>query len=436
MSQTPTPNQEINRRQFLESSAVTTAQVAAGVVGLSAVATAAASPQNRVSVAVIGINQQGQHLATLLANQADVDVVALCDVDSNLLPAAVSAVENVQGRAPRTVGDYRRLLDDPSIDAVVVATPDHWHASMAIAACQAGKDVYVETPVAHNIRESEQMLLAAQKHQRVVHTGMHQRSGDHFQSAVNFVRSGELGKVHLAKAWTTHARKGIGKKQTAAVPAGVDYEMWLGPAPKREFQPNRFHYNWHWFWDYGSGELGNWGLHMLDIARWGLNVELPERVSASGGKYFFKDDQETPDTLLVNYTFDDQTITWEHRLWSQRGIEGRNAAVAFYGDRGTLIVDRSGWKVYGNQKSKFVDQSESEQTHLRQFVNRVKERNISIASLYEGHLSTSLCHLGNIAHRMNREIVWNSTTNSFGSDANANTLLSREYRTNWELPVV
>ena len=241
---------DLNRRQFLGSSAANAAGMAAGMVGLSgATAAAKSSPGERVSLGVIGIRGQGKFLASSMATFADADVVAVCDVDESLLPIASKAVESNQGRAPRLEQDFRRLLDDPSIDAVVIAAPDHWHALMTIMACQAGKDVYVEKPISHNIIEGERMIAAARKYQRIVQTGIHQRSGSHFQSAVEFVRSGKLGRVNLAKAWTIHKRKPIGFKHDAPTPDGVDYEMWLGPAPKRAFNPNRFHYNWHWFWD-------------------------------------------------------------------------------------------------------------------------------------------------------------------------------------------
>ena len=428
---------EINRRQFLGSSAANAAGMAAGMVGLAgATAAAKSSPAERVSLGVIGIRGQGKFLATSMAKFADADVVAVCDVDKSLLPIASKAIESNQGRAPRTEQDFRRLLDDRSIDAVVIAAPDHWHALMTIMACQAGKDVYVEKPISHNIIEGERMIAAARKYQRVVQAGIHQRSGSHFQSAVEFVRSGKLGRVHLAKAWTIHKRKPIGFKQDAPTPEGVDYEMWLGPAPKRAFNPNRFHYNWHWFWDYGTGEMGNWGVHMLDIARWGLGVELPTRVSASGGKFYFNDEQQTPDTHLVQYDFSDKRITWEHRLWSSHGTEGRSAAAAFYGDQGTLVVDRSGWKVYDLKEPITSDSSEQARTHHRNFIDCIKSRQAPTSEIEIGHITSVLCHLGNISYRLGREITFDPQQRNFGSDSEANILLGREYNKKWQLPEV
>lgn len=408
---------------------------AAGVVSLAGVAAAKAAPGERMAVGVVGVRSQGKTLAAALAAFPDVDIAAMCDVDEGLLPPAACEVETWQGHSPRLLTDFRRLLDDPSIDAVVVATPDHWHAPMTILACQAGKDVYVEKPVSHSLAEGPAMIAAAQKYRRVVQAGLQQRSGEHFRSAIEYVQSGKLGSVHLAKAWTVHQRKSIGFKKDVPLPAGVNYDLWLGPAPSRPFNPNRFHYNWHWFWDYGTGELGNWGVHLLDVARWGLGVDFPTQVSAAGGKHHFHDDQQTPDTLLVNYAYPGKTITWEHRLWSAHGIEGRSAAVAFCGDRGTLIVDRGGWKVYGQKESVAAGPSNLLEPHLRNFVDCVKTREIPACSIETGHVSSALCHLGNIAYRVGQSVHVNPTSGTVVDDAAASQLARREYRAPWLLPL-
>lgn len=423
---------EINRREFLNSSAKNAAGMAAGVVGLGAVAKA--STRERVRLGVIGVRSQGKALATSMAAFSDAEVTAICDVDQSLLPVVSQAVEDVQGFAPRQHSDFRQVLDDPTIDAVVVATPDHWHALMTIMACQAGKDVYVEKPVSHNIAEGCAMVAAARHHGRVVQSGLQQRSGAHFRTAVELVRSGGLGQVRLAKAWTVHRRKPIGTRRDASPPATVDYEMWLGPAPARTFNPNRFHQNWHWFWDYGTGELGNWGVHMLDVARWGLGVDLPTQISASGGRYHFDDDQETPDTLVVNYGFPAATITWEHRHWSSHGVEGRSAAAAFYGEDGTLVIDRGGWKVYDRKETLTADSSELARAHQRNFLDCIKTRQQPAADIEIGHLSSTLCHLGNIAYRLGRGVSFDPGKLDFGDDSEANALLGREYRQPWKLP--
>ena len=436
---------DLSRRQFLGKSAQNAAGVAAGMVGLSG-AVAQASPGERVRLGVIGVRNQGKKLAASLAGFADVDISTVCDVDQDVFPKAMQSIETAQGFAAKTETDFRRVLDDNSIDGVVIATPDHWHAVMTILACQAGKDVYVEKPVSHNIAEGRAMIAVAADNDRIVQSGLQQRSGSHFQSAIEYVASGKLGNVNLAKAWTVHRRKPVGVKKNERAPKRVDYELWLGPAAQSEFNPNRFHYNWRWFWDFGTGELGNWGVHMLDIARWGLNVELPTRISASGGKYSFRDDQETPDTLVAQYEFanvdgvnttetNSKTIVWEHRQWSNHGIEGRSAAAAFYGENGTLIVDRGGWKVYDQKQPTTSNSSELAQTHQRNFVDCIKTRQTPTADLEIGHISSTLCHLGNIAFKLGREVRFDPESENFDADTEANALLSREYRKPWTIEV-
>jgi len=424
----------INRREFLGSSAVNAAGMAVGMVGVGLASAGTAPPSERVRLGIIGVRSQGFELAKTFAALRDAEVAAVCDVDERLLPAAVSAVEESQQRPPSKHVDFRRLLDDPSLDAVVIAAPDHWHAAMTVLACAAGKDVYVEAPLSLAFNEGRAMVAAADNAQRIVQCGLQQRSGRHFQSAVNFVRSGKLGTVRMARAWCVHRRKSIGFKADTATPDGVDYNLWLGPAPLRSFNPNRFHHNWHWYWDYGTGELGNWGVHLLDVARWGLGVELPSRIASTGGKHYFNDDRETPDTQIVHFSYDNRTtIIWEHRLWSAHGMEGRSAACAFYGENGTLIVDRGGWKVYGQKNAPGDGPSELLQTHCRNFLDCVKTRKTPVANPQTAHLSSSLCHLGNIAHRIGRELDFDPTSCSF-PDETANRLLDRECRSPWSLP--
>ena len=426
---------DLSRRQFLGRSAKNAAEVAAGIVALSGTSLLANDSQ-RLRVGVIGVRTQGRHLAAQLAELPDVEVTTLCDVDRSLEAPAIRAVEEISGKAPRWETDFRRMLDDRDIDAVVIATPDHWHAVMGVMACLAGKDVYLEKPVSHTIEEGQRLIDAARKHGRVMQTGLQQRSGSHFQSAVELVRSGRLGDVRLAKAWLANARKPIGHRQDETVPQGVAYDLWLGPAAERAFCSNRFHHNWRSFWAYGTGELGNWGVHLLDVARWGLGVEYPKSVSAVGGKYVFNDDQETPDTLLVSFNYPQHAITWEHRQWSNHGLEGRGSGVSFHGEHGTLVVDRSGWKVYDSKERLTSDTSEQVKSHLRNFIDCVKTRQRPNADIEIGHVSTTLCHLGNIAWRLGREVRFDSQTQSFGDDSQANAFLSKTYRDPWGLPTV
>ncbi len=427
---------DLSRRQFLGRSAKNAAGVAVGMVGLSAGVALAASANCRLRIGVLGVRNQGRQLASLFAEEPNVDVAVLCDVDRNLEVGARKAVRDLTGREVRWESDFRRVLDDSSIDAVVIATPDHWHAIMGVMASQAGKDCYLEKPVSHTIEEGQRLVAAARKYGRIVQTGLQQRSGSHFQSAVELVKSGKLGAVRLAKAWFANARKPIGHRRDDVPPSGLDYEMWLGPAPTHAFTSNRCHYNWRAFWDYGTGELGNWGVHLLDVARWGLGVELPQRVSAAGGKYCFEDDQETPDTLHATFSYPQHTILWEHRLWTNHGLEGRGSGVSFHGERGTLVVDRSGWKVYDSDERLTSDTSEQQKAHIRNFLDCVRSRQTPAADIEIGHISTTLCHLGNIAWRVGREVCFDAATHSFGSDLTANALLTKDYRAPWLLPVV
>ncbi len=429
---------EMNRRRFLGEGARNAAGVAAaGVMGWHAPAVAGgASPADRLRVGVIGVRSQGKTLAVETARLPGVEVAALCDVDASMLERTARELKKTQPKVPRWYADFRHLLDDSSIDAVLIATPDHWHAAMTVLACQAGKDVYVEKPVAQTIDEGNRMIAVAQHEGRVVQCGLQQRSGDHFRSAVEFVQSGQLGKVRLAKAWSVHRRQPITRKPDAAVPAGIDYDLWQGPAPERSFNAGRLHYHWRWCWDYGTGELGNWGVHLLDIARWGLGVELPDRVAATGSPRPTHAEQtsQTPETLTVQYAYPDVTILWEHRLWTPHGNEGRATGTAFYGDRGTLIVDRSGWKVYDRSESLTADASELKRAHLNNFYDAVRQRTQPACDLRTGQTSSTLCHLGNIAYRLGHEVTFDAETQDFGDDTQANSLLSGSYRSPWKLP--
>ncbi len=432
-------NAEMNRRRFLGEGARNAAGVAAaGMVGWHAPAVAGQmSPADRLRVGVIGVRSQGKTLAVETAALPGADVVALCDVDASMLQRAARELEKAQPLAPQLYADFRRLLDNPSLDAVLIATPDHWHAAMTVLACQAGKDVYVEKPVAQTIDEGNRMIAVAQHEGRVVQCGLQQRSGAHFRSAVELVRGGMIGKVRLAKAWSVHRRQPVAWKPDTAVPPGIDYDLWQGPAPERPFNASRFHYHWRWCWDYGTGELGNWGVHLLDIARWGLGVELPDRVAATGSPQpaGHKQTSQTPETLAVQYAYRDVTILWEHRLWTQHGNEGRATGTAFYGDEGTLIVDRSGWKVYDRSKAVTADTSELKRSHLTNFYDAVRQRTQPACDLRTGQISSTLCHLGNIAYCLGREVSFASETQDFGGDTEANALLSRSRRSPWELPI-
>lgn len=398
-----------NRREFLESSARNAAGIAAGAMSLGA----ANSPGEQIQLGVVGIGSQGMELAKIIATHPAAKVVAICDVDARALAIAQHDLGQLQGHKPLILTQHELLVQRSDLDAVVVATPDHWHARIAADALQAGKDLFLETPVAHTIEEGEVLCRLAEDSKRIVQVGLPQRSGLHFQSAVKLLRCGYLGKVHLAKAWAVHRRKSIGQCASSSPPMGVDYARWLGPAPHAAFQENRFHQHWPWFWDYGSGELGLWGLQHLDVIRWGLNLGLPRKVYAAGGKRSFQDDRETPDTLTVHYDYENVEVVWEHRQWSMRGIEGRASGAAFYGDLGTLIIDRSGWKVYDHHEDRYANSSEIRESQIDNFLTRLRDRKEPLADLQTGQMSSILCHLGNLAYRLGREIEFSPETRTF-----------------------
>ncbi len=408
-----------NRREFLENSARNAAGIAAGAMSLGA----ARSPSDRLQVGVLGLGSQGMDLATAVTHTNRAEVVAICDVDVHVLAKAQHEIESQQSSKPVIITQHEQLVARDDLDAILVATPDHWHARMGSDVLLAGKDLFLETPVAHSIQEGESLCQLAGNTEQIVQVSLPQRSGVHFQSAVKLIRSGFLGKVHLAKAWAVHRRKSIGLCAETRPPLGVDYQRWLGPAPQAPFQPNRFHHNWPWFWDYGSGELGLWGVQHLDVVRWALDLNLPKKVIATGGKRSFHDDRETPDTLTVHYDFEDVEVVWEHRQWSNRGIEGRSSGAAFYGDLGTLVVDRSGWKVYDHHEDRHANASEIKQSQVDNFLESVRTRTAPVANLNDGQNSSVLCHLGNIASRLGREVTFDSDSKTFGDDFAANELL-------------
>jgi predicted dehydrogenase len=412
----------VERRAFLG---------AAGMLMLSG-RLGAAAPSERVRLAVVGVRGRGADLAGEFARNQGSEVVAVCDVDDAAFARPLKAVEAVGAKAPRTEKDFRRLLDDKTIDAIAVATPDHWHALVTVMACQAGKDVYCEKPASHNVVEGRRMVEAARKYGRVVQLGTQRRSTSHVKEAVEYVRSGSLGSVGMARAWIHQKRVNIGHGTPGPVPPGVDYAMWQGPAPDRPFMKNRFHYNWHWFWNWGTGELGNNGIHGVDVARWGLGVDAPLAVSSGGGKYVFDDDQEVPDTQIVTWEFPKACLVWEHRMWSKHGTEGDGFGIAFYGDKGTLIVDEKSWRVEDGEKAG-GSSTGGQSAHAQNFLDCVRSRNRPNADVEIGHLSTRLCHLGNIAYRMGKKLTFDADREAF-TDPEANKLLSREYGHRFEMP--
>ena len=418
----------LHRRDFLRTAAASAATLSA----LTA-AGAADKPNDKTRIAFVGVHGRGRDLLHGFVAFDDVEVASICDPDPAAADEALKVVQGKQKRTPNLEKDIRKVLEDHDVDALVVATPDHWHALATVWACQAGKHVYVEKPVSHNLVEGRRMVEAARKYDRVVQVGLQRRSGAHFRSAAEFVHSGKLGKVPFAQAWIAGNRKSIGRRADGDPPAGVDYDLWLGPAPERPFNPNRFHYNWRWNWDYGTGEVGNNGVHGLDVIRWVVGLDAPVRVTSGGGKLFYDDDQQTADTQVVTFDFPGTTVVWEHRVWSKTGMEGDAFGMRVYGEKGTLVFDKDGWRVQDGDAAS-DKAADVEAAHKRDFLDRIKDGKRPNADIEEGHKSTRLCHLGNIAYRVGRALKFDAATETIEGDAEANGMLARGYRKGFVLP--
>ena len=419
----------ISRRSFL-------AHAATGAATFLVLPPAARGASDRVVLAVAGTGGQGRNHARGFNGMDDAAVAAVCDVDAHRRAQAAQQARR-KDKEPKPAEDFRTLLDDKSIDAVAIATPDHWHAPITVLACQAGKDVYVEKPCCHNIREGRLMVQAARKYKRIVQHGTQNRSGDAHVEAIALLRGGKIGKVLQAKAINNQRRRNIGRRPDAKAPGHVNYDLWLGPAPARPFNPNRFHYNWHWFWDYGTGDIGNDGIHQLDVARWGLGVHAPTRIAGAAGKYFFDDDQETPDTYLIAYEFDGCTLLYEQRDWAPYTEHGFDNGCVFYGTDGCLeITPRRGYRLLGKGGKLLVEKRKKNNylgDHQRHFIACVKTRTRSRADVEIAHRSALLAHLGNIAYRVGHDLAFDPKTERFRSD-DANKLLTRVYRAPYAIP--
>ena len=419
----------MNRRYFLPT-------LAAGVAKTKL----RAAPSDRINVAIIGVRGRGRALAGGFAKTTDANIEYLVDVDDRVIPAAADVVEKAGRKRPKSLRDMRRVFEDKTIDAVVIATPDHWHAPAAILACDAGKDVYLEKPCSHNLREGRLIVEAARRNKRIVQHGTQARSRENTRQAIDYVHSGKIGKVVMAKGWDVQRREDIGHKPDTAVPNGVDYDLWVGPAPMMPFNENRFHYTWHWNWNFGTGDAGNDGAHQIDIARWALGVDYPTEAAGSGAKLYFDDDQQTPDTLNVTFRYPGKMLQFELRIWNPYGMEGAENGVAIYGGDGMVQIakwDRLwGYKVFDN-KGKLVkhEQSQGEdEGHIRNFLDCVRSRQAPNAEIEIGFTSVVHCHLANIVARTGQNVRYDAKANSVSGDASAAKLVTREYREHWSKP--
>ena len=421
------------------------------------IAQSAASASNimgandRIHIALIGCGGMGRGDLRDFLRTKNAQCVGLCDVDDAQVKEAIKVIEKSDQKAPSfSTRDFRRVVEMKELDAVIVGTPDHWHALPTVEACKAGKDVYVEKPLSVSIGEGRIMVEAARKYNRVVQMGTQQRSSPHYSEAVEYVKGGQLGKIRLVRSWAYLDWKGkTPVLPDSDPPPGVDYDMWLGPAPKRPFNKNRFHFTFRWYWDYSGGLMTDWGAHMIDIANWAMGVKAPSSALSIGGKFGYPDDaMQTPDTQQVMWAYPSFSMIWEHALGVGRGPEAREHGVQFHGELGVLVVDRAGWEVYPETDRidkpnriykapgvprRNVANPDYHLTHVENFIECMKTRKRPNSDVEIGHNSMIACHLGNLAQRLGRTIHWDVENEKVLGDEEAQGYVMREYRAPWKL---
>lgn len=438
----------MNRRKFIEQSSLS---MAAGVWMASPEAVESVrmpkSANEKIVIGVIGCNNMGNGIMNHALNQPNVEVAVICDIDDNIANKRADEVLRKQGKKPQTYSDYRKLLENKDIDAVIVATPDHWHCLPMVEACQAGKDVYVEKPLANSIAECNVMVKATRQYNRIVQVGQQQRSGEHWQKAIQFIQSGGIGTLRKVHSWANfNYAVGQPKVPDGSVPAGIDFDRWLGPAPLRTYNKTRHHGSWRLFWDYGGGLITDWGAHLLDIALWVQNIKTPPlSVVATGGNFYSPDfAHETFDTLSVLYQLPNYTISWEHTAGTQNGPFGRSYGLAFVGNDATLVIDRGGWELFPEIDNGFYKVpalpkrggKETHEEHVRNWLNCIRDRKEPNCPIENGRLVALYAHLGNIALRTNSMVVFSESTQSCGKNEAANALITPNYRKPWVLPTL
>jgi predicted dehydrogenase len=433
--------EHVNRRQFLGSAA-------AGLVAATAVsdshAFAGTSASDKLVVGLIGCGGRGLHVADLFRRTANIEVAFVSDVDES---RRQSATKNLGVESGRAVDDFRKILDDKSVDAVIVATPDHWHSPASILACHAGKHVYVEKPISHNIREGRLLVDSSERNKVRVQHGTQNRSTAMMIEAVKLLRDGVIGDVLVAKCWNIQQRGTIGRGQDTDPPAGFDYDNWVGPAPMVPYRTNRVHNRWTWWYHFGTGDMGNDGVHDIDYTRWGLGVDThPNKVSALGGKFMHDDDQEFPDTQQVTFEYAGdgkpnarRLLVYEMRLWSTNYPHNCDSGAEFYGSKGQMFLSRRGKIEVRGERNVPVEvsirpESQNDLAHVGNFCDAIRSDAKLNADALTGHLSTSLCHLGNIATRLGRSLTFDPHKEQIVGDDEANTLVRREYRQHWGTP--
>ena len=404
----------------------------------------------RIRVGMMGVNSRGLQLSNIFARQKDCEIIYVSDVDTRAAAKCIDSIEKLQNSRPKAAPDFRKALEDKQLDALVIAVPDHWHVPAAILATKAGKHVYLEKPCSHNPNEGELLVAAIAKYKKVIQMGNQRRSFPNIIAAIGELHAGVIGRVYFAKTWYNNARPSIGRGKEIEVPSWLDYELWQGPAPRKPYRDNLIHYNWHWFWHWGTGESLNNGTHFVDLARWGLGVDYPVRVSSSGGRYHFQDDQETPDTQVITMEFNNNTsMVWEGRSCNGYPTEGNAVGVIFYGDNGTLSIAENTYKIFDranklvkdvNNKTT-VDANASNRSnpspdgdilHIQNFFDAIKNGTKLNADILSGHQSTLLVQLGNIALRSGNTLDLDPTNGHIKNDAVAMKYWSREYQPGWE----
>ena len=423
-----------DRRTFVKASAIGIA-ASAGFHSSARAKAVSRSPNAALKVGVMGVNGRGTSLARSFASQKDVDVAAICDVDSRAINKAKSAVKDLQKLTPESYSDFRKILDDKSIDILVCAAPNHWHAPATILGCSAGKHVYVEKPCSHTAWEGEMAVAAARKHNRVVQMGTQRRSTPMHMEAIKRIHAGEIGNVMFARTWYNNRRGSIGKGKSVAVPSWLDYELWQGPCTDKPFKSNLVHYNWHWHWHWGNGELGNNGVHALDVARWGMQVDFPTRVTSAGGRYRWVDDQETADTHMVTFEFDKKMMTWEGLSWSPTDTSGSAFGISFHGDKGSLQLLDSGYKILDIRNKLIAEVKKGgvdDAAHIANFLDCARNGGKPNCDIEEAHKSTLLCHLGNIAQRTQDALEIDPQNGHIKNNNAAEAFWSKDYRQGWK----
>lgn len=442
------------RRNFLKTSATA---LAAGLIippsalGKELSSTKIIGANDKIRIGLIGCRNMGwANLSDFLLHK-DVECIALCDIDQNILNSKATELEKLQGRKAQLFSDYRKMLELKDLDAVIIGTPDHWHCLQFVDACSAGKDIYVEKPIANYIAECDSMVNAAKRYSRVTTVGQQQRSGNHWKAMVEYLQSGKLGTIARADVWANFNYGALGKPiPDSPVPAGVDYDTWQGPAKTRPFNEQHFHGSWRMFWDYGGGLMTDWGVHLLDMVLWGMDIKsVPKRVTAFGGKFAFPDNcPETFDTQNVIYEFDSFIMNWSHTGGVETGPYNRNYGMAFKGTNGTLVADRDNWEIIpewdaANKRNRLLESIkvqadyQDHKDHVSDFLNCMKTRSYNTACTIEnGSLCAKYAHLGNIAARTQSVLIYDDNSKKFIGNKEADAYLMPSYRSPWKYPSI